>query len=99
MRIPRTSPAPGVRSDYRSPDVPDRPGSCLMGGPLTLAVDVGGSGLKATVLSPDGEMLTERVRRDTPYPCTPAVLLDELTALTAEVGHDYDRVSVGYPGA
>jgi polyphosphate glucokinase len=70
-----------------------------MGGPLTLAIDVGGSGLKATVLAPDGEMLTERVRRDTPYPCTPAVLLDELTALTAEVGHDYDRVSVGYPGA
>ncbi|MDN5860858.1 MAG: ROK family protein [Pseudonocardia sp.] len=70
-----------------------------MTGPLTLAVDVGGSGLKATVLSPDGEMLTERVRRDTPYPCTPAVLLDELTALAEEVGHDYDRVSVGYPGA
>ncbi len=70
-----------------------------MGGPLTLAIDVGGSGLKATVLSPDGEMLTERVRRETPYPCTPAVLLDELAALAQEVGHDYDRVSVGYPGA
>ena len=69
-----------------------------MGGPLTLAVDVGGSGLKATVLSPDGEMLSERVRRETPYPCTPAVLLDELAALAQEVGHDYDRVSVGLPG-
>ena len=42
-----------------------------MAGPLTLAIDVGGSGLKATVLSPDGEMLSERERRETPYPCTP----------------------------
>ena len=67
-------------------------------GPHTLAIDVGGSGLKATVLAPDGEMLSERVRRDTPYPCTPPVLLDELEALAKAQPH-YDRVSVGYPGA
>ncbi len=67
-------------------------------GPLTLAIDVGGSGLKATVLSPDGEMLSERERRETPYPCTPPVLLDELAALASSQPH-YDRVSVGYPGA
>ena len=70
----------------------------MTSGPLTLAIDVGGSGLKATVLSPDGEMLSERARRDTPYPCTPAVLLDELGALAA-AQPEYDRVSVGYPGA
>ena len=29
-------------------------------GPTTLAIDVGGSGLKAVVLAPDGEMLSER---------------------------------------
>lgn len=69
-----------------------------MTGPLTLAVDVGGSGLKATVLSPDGEMLSERARRETPYPCTPEVLLDELTALAA-TQPEHDRVSVGFPGA
>jgi polyphosphate glucokinase len=69
-----------------------------MNGPLTLAIDVGGSGLKATVLSPDGEMTSERVRRETPYPCTPEVLLDEL-ALLAETQPAYDRVSVGFPGA
>jgi polyphosphate glucokinase len=65
---------------------------------LTLAIDVGGSGLKATVLDPDGEMTSERVRRETPYPCTPPVLLDELTALAA-TQPAYDRVSVGFPGA
>ncbi|WP_433555591.1 ROK family protein [Pseudonocardia xinjiangensis] len=69
-----------------------------MAGPLTLAIDVGGSGLKATVLSPEGEMMSERERRETPYPCTPPVLLDELTTL-AGTQPAYDRVSVGFPGA
>ena len=70
----------------------------MTGGPLTLAIDVGGSGLKAGVLSPAGELLGERERRDTPYPCTPPVLLDALEALAA-TQPAYDRVSVGYPGA
>jgi polyphosphate glucokinase len=70
----------------------------MTSGPLTLAIDVGGSGLKAAVLSPEGEMLSERVRRETPYPCTPTVLLEELGLLAAELP-SYDRVSVGYPGA
>ncbi|MCX6464527.1 MAG: ROK family protein [Pseudonocardiales bacterium] len=69
-----------------------------MTGPRTLAIDVGGSGLKATVLDPEGEMLTERARRETPYPCTPSVLLDELEQLAA-TQPEYDRVSVGFPGA
>lgn len=69
-----------------------------MSEPLTLAIDVGGSGIKGAVLSSDGEMLTERIRRETPYPCTPDVLLDEVTALAAEFP-EFDRVSVGYPGA
>jgi polyphosphate glucokinase len=69
-----------------------------MDGPRTLAIDVGGSGLKAIVLSPTGEMTSERTRRETPYPCTPPVLLDELVALAA-AQPDHDRVSVGFPGA
>ena len=70
----------------------------MAGSVRTLAVDVGGTGLKATVLSPDGEMVSERVRRETPYPCPPPVLLDELEAL-AKTQPAYDRVSVGFPGA
>lgn len=70
----------------------------MTSGPLTLAIDVGGSGLKATVLTPDGEMTSERVRRATPYPCTPPVLLDELAELAA-TQPAHDRVSVGFPGA
>jgi polyphosphate glucokinase len=67
-------------------------------GPTTLAIDVGGTGLKACTLAPDGTMLSERVRRETPYPCPPSVLLDELAALAA-TQPDHDRVSVGFPGA
>jgi polyphosphate glucokinase len=70
----------------------------MAGSVRTLAVDVGGTGLKATVLSPDGEMVSERIRRGTPYPCPPPVLLDELDAL-AKTQPAYDRVSVGFPGA
>ena len=54
-----------------------------MNGPRTLAIDIGGSGLKAIVLSPSGDTESERTRRETPYPCTPPVLLDELTVLVA----------------
>ena len=68
-----------------------------MDGARTLAVDVGGTGLKAVVLSLDGEMVSERVRHETPYPCPPPVLLDALEAL-AKTQPAYDRVSVGFPG-
>lgn len=66
-------------------------------GPRTLAIDVGGSGLKASVLSPAGEMVSERVRRPTPYPCPPETLLRELTELAAALP-EHDRISVGFPG-
>ena len=67
-------------------------------GPRTLAIDIGGSGLKAIVLAPDGEVVSDRTRRETPYPCTPPVLLAELSAL-AVTQPAHDRVSVGFPGA
>jgi polyphosphate glucokinase len=69
-----------------------------MDGARTLAVDVGGTGLKAVVLDPEGEIVSERVRFETPYPCPPPVLLDQLEAL-AKTQPVYDRVSVGFPGA
>jgi len=63
----------------------------------TLAIDVGGSGLKGAILDSKGEMLTERVRVDTPYPCPPDRLVSSLTELTADLGERH-RVSVGFPG-
>ncbi len=68
-----------------------------MEGLKTLAFDIGGSGLKASVLDENGEMLTERARVDTPKPCPPALLLEKLKELTAQLPA-FDRVSVGFPG-
>lgn len=63
----------------------------------TLAVDVGGSGVKASVLDIHGSMTTTRVRVETPYPCPPPRLVQTITALVADQPH-FDRVSVGFPG-
>jgi polyphosphate glucokinase len=63
----------------------------------TLAIDVGGSGLKASVLDEAGRLLTERVRVDTPVGSPPRGIVDVLARLVAPLGA-YDRVSVGFPG-
>jgi len=63
----------------------------------TLSVDIGGSGLKASVLDAQGTMTTERVRVETPYPCPPPTLVSALVDLVTPLG-EYDRVSVGFPG-
>lgn len=63
----------------------------------TLAVDIGGSGIKVMVLDETGEPLTERSRVETPQPPKPEPVLEVIAALAAEQG-EFDRVSVGFPG-
>ncbi|MHB1599357.1 MAG: ROK family protein [Acidimicrobiales bacterium] len=65
--------------------------------PLTLAVDVGGTGLKAAVLDADGRMVADRVRVPTTYPLTPGGFVDALDALVKPLPA-YDRIAVGFPG-
>jgi polyphosphate glucokinase len=65
--------------------------------PQTLAIDIGGTGLKASVVDPSGKMVEKHVRVPTPNPCTPDILVEALTRLTAPLD-SYDRVSVGFPG-
>lgn len=62
-----------------------------------LSIDIGGSGLKAAVVAPDGTMLTERQRIDTPYPCPPPVMIESLLKLVAPFAQ-FDRIAVGFPG-
>ena len=66
-------------------------------GKRTLAIDVGGTGLKASVLDARGKMLADPVRVATPYPCPPRVLVEALVTL-AQPLPAFDRVSVGFPG-
>jgi polyphosphate glucokinase len=63
----------------------------------TLAIDIGGTGLKAIVLGPDGSAVTERVRVKTPRPATPDAVLPALWELVGSLG-SYDRISIGFPG-
>ena len=63
----------------------------------TLAIDVGGSGLKAAVLDATGAIVGDRARVPTPYPCPPEVLVGTLRDLVAALP-SYGRVSVGFPG-
>jgi len=62
----------------------------------TLAIDIGGTGFKAAVLDPNGELLSKRVRVDTPYPCTPEVFVAALKDLVRELPLAH-RVTVGFP--
>jgi polyphosphate glucokinase len=66
-------------------------------GPVTLAIDVGGSGLKAMLLDPAGKPLSERQRVDTPAVATPKAVLAALDGLIKPLA-SFDRVSVGFPG-
>jgi polyphosphate glucokinase len=66
-------------------------------GPTTLAIDIGGTGLKASVLDAKGTMLVDRVRVPTAYPLAPQNLLDTLRTLVAPLPA-YDRISAGFPG-
>lgn len=64
---------------------------------VTLAIDIGGSGLKMLALDHEGKPLTERLRVPTPDPPTPSRLLAELEKLREQMP-PFDRVSIGYPG-
>lgn len=66
-------------------------------GPMTLTIDIGGTGLKAGLISPGGELIGERVRVETPVGAEPRKIVALLAALVEPVG-PYDRVSVGFPG-
>lgn len=68
-------------------------------GVKTLAIDIGGTGLKALVLDDRGEAITERQRVETPRPATPEAIVGALVALVKPLGKvGYDRISVGFPG-
>jgi polyphosphate glucokinase len=66
-------------------------------GPHTLSIDIGGTGLKASVLDVKGTMEMDRVRVETPDPFTPPVMVETLSQLIKPLPA-FDRVSIGFPG-
>ena len=63
---------------------------------FTLSIDVGGSGIKAMVLNERCESVSERSRRETPYPCPPELFLQIVSEIVSDQPL-FDRVSVGFP--
>jgi len=64
---------------------------------LTLAVDCGGTGIKASVLDEDGRMVAERLRVRTPYPLPPARFVGLIVEMARRLPPS-DRLTLGMPG-
>ncbi|MCL1870438.1 MAG: ROK family protein [Promicromonosporaceae bacterium] len=64
---------------------------------LTLAVDCGGGGIKASVLDAGGTAHAAAVRVPTPYPLPPSLLVETIAGIAADLPRA-DRATVGMPG-
>jgi polyphosphate glucokinase len=62
-----------------------------------LSIDIGGSNIKATVLSLEGEMLMDYEKIETPSSADPEHVIAAIQSLTKDF-IAYDKVSVGFPG-
>jgi polyphosphate glucokinase len=62
-----------------------------------LAIDIGGTGLKAAVIGPDGKFLVPHKRIKTPRHRKPGELVEVLTDLVKDF-KNFDRISIGFPG-
>jgi polyphosphate glucokinase len=69
----------------------------MTSGETTLSIDIGGTGLKASVLDAQGNMLHDRLRSLTRYPMGPDTLVKALVELVQPLPH-YDRISAAFPG-
>ncbi|HXB07651.1 MAG TPA: ROK family protein [Puia sp.] len=65
--------------------------------PNILAIDIGGSHIKGTILDPQGQQQTDYKKFVTPPQPTPAAVLDMILQ-TAKDMPEYGKVSVGFPG-
>lgn len=65
--------------------------------PRTLAIDIGGSHVKASVLDPAGRMLASEEVEPTPHPTTPRALLGAIARLADRLP-PFERISAGFPG-
>jgi len=69
-----------------------------MNEPRTLAIDIGGTGIKAALLDEAGSLIGERQRVPTPpKPVAPEDLVHAIDQVAAPLG-SFERVSVGFPG-
>ena len=69
----------------------------IMANSNILALDVGGSNIKAAVLDPAGEVVQDYIKEKTPEKAYPENIMESVDRLVTHFV-DYERVSVGFPG-
>lgn len=65
--------------------------------PITLAIDIGGSGIKMMRINSRGTALSERIKEATPRPATPTAVIKCLQSMLSKQ-NGFERVSAGFPG-
>ncbi len=63
-----------------------------------LGIDVGASGIKGAVVNLEtGELITERIKIETPKPSTPEAVAKVIAELTKRVGYEGEVIGCGFP--
>ncbi len=62
-----------------------------------LSIDIGGTNIKACILSPKGKLLTDFTKIPTPKKSTPKAVLSCIKELTKNLT-DFEKISIGFPG-
>lgn len=65
--------------------------------PLTLAIDIGGTHLKAGILDAGDALQAGPARVPTPHPAAPQTVVSDLAEMVKPLG-TFDRISIGFPG-
>jgi polyphosphate glucokinase len=93
----KSPPEKPAMENARPPSAPTRADRIEKKRQRTLAVDIGGTGIKAELLDEQGRPLTDRARIPTPKHATPREVVAIIRTLAKKL-RNFERVSVGFPG-
>ncbi|MBL9009359.1 MAG: ROK family protein [Myxococcales bacterium] len=97
LPAPETVASPDAVAAGEAAEVPAAvPAATEPEAPYTLAIDIGGTGIKSMLLDGKGQQSGNRVRQPTPRPATPQAILAVIKAMLPDT--PFERVSVGFPG-
>jgi len=63
-----------------------------------LSIDVGGTSIKACILSQQGDLLSDFKKIPTPKDSSPGAVLTVIRELVKELDQEFSKVSIGFPG-
>lgn len=66
--------------------------------PLTLSIDIGGTGIKMMILDAEATPITDYTTEPTPRPATVEALCAVFKSMIHSFNQPFDRVSAGFPG-